>query len=320
MNGLNGNSKNKKILKRSTRRERKVKRNLWLRRVFLFLISLLFVYFAYNPIRMALAYKLAGLYQVETDVIETKMAIERGWVLREEIPLHSPSTGILTTLAPEGKRVAEGELIAKVDSLQGEVIELTAPTGGIVCYHLDGLEGVLEPKGMRNLNSIDGDLLNYQMEEISSGSQVFKGQPILKLVNNLKPVYIGFRFDIKDLEKFPSPGKPLVLRVGGEEYRTVLVELMTQGVSATAYLKVDRGEFYHAREVNFILVLKSQKGIRIPNTALVENDGQKGVYKLFATGYRFVPVNILLQNEIGSIVEGISRGDQILENPRRINF
>lgn len=303
---------NKKLKKRKTIKKRK---NSNFKIAFFLALAILAIYFAYEPIKLRISYKMAGIYQAEIGTIEQGLIIDKALFLRDEVSLNATASGVLVQLVSEGQRVAEKELLARIQTYQGEIKEIIAPKAGVVCYHLDGLEGTLEPETIMTLNAAEGNFGDYQLTEINQGSQVIKGQPLLKLVNNLKPIFLMVNFDSKNLEQFPSPGKKVLVRFNGQEYQATIKEIETQGINVSALLELNKGEFLHEREIGISLVLENRRGIKVPNTALVDTEEGKAAYKLFATGYRLVPVKILLQNNEDCIVDGLSRGDRILRNP-----
>lgn len=307
-------------LNKETKRKRikKTKKKSNFKVVFLLILTVFIAYFVYGQVKLGVLYKIAGIYEAETGVVEQELAIEKALLLRDETPLLAPGSGVLVILAPEGKRVAEKELLAKIQTYQGEVKEIRAPRSGVVCYHLDGLEGVGGPEATTTLNAVEVSYADYQLKETSQGAQVIKGQPLLKLVNNLKPMHLTVNFDSKHLEQFPTEGKRIEVKFKEQEYMAKIKEIHTRGVNVSALLELERGEFLHERELGVLLVLQTLKGTKIPNTALIDTEDGKAVYKLFTTGYRLVPVKILLQNQEDCIIEGLYRGDRILRNPNKV--
>ena len=305
----------KKTVRKKTVKKRK---NSILKYIFFLILAALVVYFAYEPLKGVIARKFAEVYEAEIGMVEQELVVSGALLFRDETLLFAPESGVLVILAPEGKRVAEKELLARIQTPQGEIKEVAAARAGIVCYHLDGLEEVITSDEMLLSSTSAERLTAYELKENKQGMQLIKGQPLLKLVNNLKPMYLSIKFDSMYLEDFPPEGKKLVFRIGDQELSAIVKEILSQGVNAFALLELNKGEFLHERELEVNLVLKTGKGIKIPNTAFVETEAEKAVYKAFATGYRLVPVKVLLQNQEYSIVEGLSRGDRILCYPNKI--
>ncbi|MFA5536938.1 MAG: HlyD family efflux transporter periplasmic adaptor subunit [Bacillota bacterium] len=305
----------KKTTGKKTVRKRK---RTGLRFVFYLVLIGIVVYFAYEPLEGLIARKFAEVYEAEIGVVERELLVPNALLVRDETLLFAPESGVLIILAPEGKRVAEKELLARIQTPQGQLKEVIAVRSGIVCYHLDGLEGVVDSAETPFSGIAAERLVAFELKENKQGTQLIKGQPLLKLVNNLKSMYLRIKFDSMYLEDFPPEGKRVIFRVGGQEFSAIVKEILSQGVNVFAVLELNKGEFLHERELDVNLVLKTAKGIKIPNTALIETGEDKAVYKVFATGHRLTPVRILLQNQEYAIVEGLSRGDRIVRYPDKI--
>lgn len=114
--------------------------------------------------------------------------------IRREVPLFSPAAGRLELLVREGERVAAGQPVVRIWPILGAAgapETLTAPSPGVVCLTVDGLESVLtpetwaalRPEGLAALSPVPG-------KRADEGKRVDQGEPLLKLVDNLGPLLL----------------------------------------------------------------------------------------------------------------------------------
>lgn len=258
--------------------------------------------------------------EVEAGTLWQTLDIENGLIVRDEMVVVAEGHGTFHPRVPEGERVAEGEVVATVETGFGGNQVIKAPRAGVVCYRMDGWETVLNPQSIETLDIAGLDEVAFQpLKEVPQGAQVEPGQPVLKIVNNLQPTLIWLKFDSQYLDLFPPTGKKISLNIGDEVYRGTLRSLVSQGVVSQGLLELDRAEFFHDRRLNFSILLNKAQGIKVPNKALVHKEEEPGVYKKSVNGYQWVPVRILLQDENYSVVEGLLKGDQVITNPGLIH-
>lgn len=254
-------------------------------------------------------------HEVETGTIFRKLEVDQALVVRDEVVVFAPRDGTFSPVVPEGQRVAEREPVAVLQTSSGTRQLLEAPRAGVVCYHTDGWEKVLTPASIQTLDLIKWDRALPGPVETGPGAPVEAGQPLLKIVNNLQPPLIWFKFDSEYLDLFPAVGKKVRFSLGGEILEGTLKSLSTRGVIGQGLLELDRKELLHERRVELNIIVVQAEGPVIPNQALVWQDQKSGVYKKTVQGYQWVPVQVLLQDEDYSVVEGLSRGDLVITNP-----
>lgn len=258
--------------------------------------------------------------EVEIDTFWQKLEIENGLVIRDEIVVVADRHGTFNPRFPEGERVAEGEVVAIVETGMGGNQVIKAPRAGVVCYSIDGWESVLSPQNIETLDIAGLEEASLDsLREVPQGAQVEVGQPVLKIVNNLQPTLIWLKFDSQYLDLFPPVGKKINFNIGDEVFRGTLKNLASQGVISQGLLELDRAEFLHERQVDLCILLEKAQGIKIPNRALVYKEEEPGVYKKAVNGYQWTPVKILLQDENYSVVEGLLKGDRVITNPDLID-
>lgn len=259
--------------------------------------------------------RLFRFYEVETGTLFRQLPVDRALVVRDETVVFAARAGTFQPAAPEGQRVTEKDTVAILQAAGGTRQVVAAPRAGVVCYHTDGWEKVLTPQSLETLDLVHWDQVPPALAEAGPGTLVEAGRPLFKIVNNLQPPLIWFKFDSEYLGWFPAVGKKVSFRLGEAIYEGTLRGLTSQGITAWGWLEVDRKEMLHEREVEISLILARADGPIIPNEALVWRDEAPGVYKKNMQGYQWVPVEVLLQEEDYSVVKGLSRGDLVITNP-----
>lgn len=320
MANIDRRTKNGRIKKRKVKRHSRRKGfSTWLKYGAAVLVFILVGWLSWGQVRAGIMHMLIDYYEVEKDIVAKDLLIEKALVVRDEIVLFAPQSGTIKRLVPEGQRVAEGEVIAQIQSAYGGSQPVKAVRAGVVSYHTDGMESLLTPETVETLNLSDLKITFHGLKEVPEGSMVEKGEPIAKIVDNLQPYQLWLEFDVDNLASFPPAGKSIKIQLDEIQCLGKVIKVTARGVVAEALLELYREEFLLARELKLNLILESKKGLKIPNEALVVIDDSPGVYKKTATGSRWVPVTIEFQNEEYSIVTGLARGDQVITNPRLLH-
>lgn len=262
---------------------------------------------------------LLNYYEVETGTLQRQLDVDRALVIRDETVVFASRAGTLNPVAQEGQRVAEREPVAVIRTSGGASQVMEAPGAGVVCYHTDGWEKVLTPQNVLALELVNLDKSPPALQESASGVFVEAGQPLFKIVNNLQPTLIWFHFDSQYLDLFPAVGKKLTFSLDDKICQGTLKNLTSHGVTGQGVLELDRKELLHERQVQLSIILAKAEGPVIPNRALVLKDNEQGVYKKTLQGYQWIPVQVVLQGEDYSVVDGLLRGDRVITNPYLID-
>lgn len=216
-----------------------------------------------------------------------------GWLMKEEYLLLAPEKGQVRLLARNGERVRAGAAVAELLPAEGggqRKVTVFAPKAGVFCTSVDGLEGVLRRENPLDLRAVEK--LGMKKVEIETGSVVDKGQPVGKLVDNLAGMWYWFQK--------PQDGAAATKLAEGQ-----WVSLLWQGQSLRArvekvaqeevllYLPLPPTEFTQQRQVKLELVCEELKGFLIPPEALVNRNGQPGIYVILNRRATWVPVQVL---------------------------
>lgn len=265
-----------------------------------------------------------------------KTYISEGLLVRDEIVIISPANGELIILAKAGERVRIGDSIAQIktgasDLGSSTTAQIIATRSGIVSYQIDGLEGVLQPGRMDILEGLDQLLNQLQINEaknIKNDSQlkdgklkkVDKGQPVLKIIDNLSPQVI--------LVPVPDGFPPGIIRNGGiismisekNEFNGRISEVKV--LSGTQHLIVETSNYpagiLNSRKLSLELVGESVSGMLISKSSLVKKGGHEGLYIMNKQRLSWVPVNVegIVKNKAVISGENMVSGTRYITNPR----
>jgi putative membrane fusion protein len=243
-----------------------------------------------------------------------------GILFKHEYVLRAPVGGKLQLAAADGDRLKAGAKAAQVLAVQqdagGESYDVTTSVAGICCTHLDGLEQVLSP------DSIDV-LVVPKIEKIddrstSEGVRVEKGQPVLKIIDNLRPVYI---YAEMPKSYFPdlTADKPARWKAawGGYELSVKTITVADKGDWWEGYLMVTSypDQLLHQRNIQFSLTARTLEGFLVPRRAVVYREGQPGIFLSVLKKASWTPVTI--EGELEGMM-AVS-GPELAEDSRYVN-
>ncbi len=216
-------------------------------------------------------------------------------------------------------------LEAKLAELERSLGELTVTivsrTAGVVSYTLDGLEEAIDPARMDQLEAEALYRLAAKPHTVQAGERVKAGQPVFRVVEPTSaylciPLPTAHALRLLDRGQagvrfvdFPGQVQGKVVALGprsgdGEGYAVVTV--LTE-----QYLE----DFTYYRKVKAEVVVESVSGVLVPRTALVDREGQPGVYVLRRATVRYAPVTVQGQDRYWVAVEGIQEGTLVITTP-----
>ncbi len=185
-----------------------------------------------------------------------------------------------------------------------------AEEGGVVTYKIDGLEELLNYNKTSDLEFKDLDGITPKPQ--GQKSSVEKGDPVYKLIDNFS-YKIAIPIDDFDFINSFKPGervsltlkpstsiKGTVTDINLDKENGVMIVSLNDGLSKTGYDRIVP-----------ISVLKDEtKCFSFPTEALIEVDGQQGVYTKEINGViKFRPVKVLFQDDKNTYVSlGDSNG------------
>ena len=178
---------------------------------------------------------------------------------------------------------------------------VTAPKSGVVSYRVDGLEDVLSVDGFSKLNKKFLDDLKLKTSQVIATSEE-KG----KIINNFK-CYLACYIK-SDKAREAKIGDKVKIRLPNSKETTVTVEYISveedNGVLLVFGLENYVEELISYRKIAFDIIWWSDKGLKVPNSAILkdENNISYGVRNR-AGYYEKIYVNVLRNNNNYSIVK-----------------
>jgi len=247
-----------------------------------------------------------------------------------EIVLTTPVEGKITMIQEEGQRFRKGETLVSIlptgiDYAQSkEEALVTAPISGLFYSYRDGLEQVITPENLMNMD-LSGLLSqvesrpqteNLQNTTGSNNDAVSKHFPVGKMVNNLYPSWMFVYLENVDITMIKDDTVKFIIE--NQEYLGTVMKISGQPKGAvvrfTQYVKGTTEN----RVKDVIWKHKaSTKGLLVPVSALCTFGEEKGVYIGDQGIIHFKNVKVLDYNESVACVEGIPEGAQVITNPRK---
>jgi len=257
---------------------------------------------------------------------------KQGWVKHEkkvktvfantEIILTTPAEGKFIPLQEDGRRFRKGETVGRLvptgvdpGQSQGE-IAITAPISGLFYSGRDGLEPVITPE---NLMNMDLKALLAQTENAPSPvtvtDSVSKHSPVGKMVNNLYPSWMFVYLEASDQM---AKGETVKFIIAGEEYAGTVMKLSGEPKGAVVRFTQYINGTTEGRVKDIIWSYKpSSKGTLVPVASLCSFGEEKGVYVGVEGVIRYTPVRVMDYNDTMAVVEGIPEGAQVIANPKK---
>lgn len=260
-------------------------------------------------------------YGIIQDQLECK-----GTLIYSEKVIIAPQRGKINFLIDQGEKVRLGTQLAQItaatiETSSGEkVFNVKAPMTGLVTYRIDGLEQVLTPGSLDELELTKLEKLKGTVEEFAQGQEVEKGQRIGKIINNLESVYLYTQIAKGAIEpQYLEIGKSVQLQIGNEAelyyWKVIEVKPLKEADLVILENRRFREPFLNNRELAFGIIKTRYEGYIIPEKALVKKGQESGVYIKHKESLRWRPVEV-----IGSVggdlaVKGLASETQFVTNP-----
>lgn len=233
---------------------------------------------------------------------------EKVYPLKENLSLLIEKKSIIT-----GEKSFSGKNLEQLEqqrkSLQEKVSAseeaIYSEFPGIVAVGSDGLEDLLTLNNLEDFTLQEYETIKNSIKPLNAnddGDQEIS----LRIIQDHKWSIITTVKE-KDMQQLEE-GKSIKLRQRGEskEYKAVIRKIIHEdGEDAIIVLDLTEfmEEFYNKRVITFDMIKTSFEGIMIPNTAIIEQEGKQGVFRLDVNGFsRFIPVKIKGSNREYSII------------------
>lgn len=304
----------------------KINRGRWhyvaLAFLFLSVLALLFLAVANGLLPL---FKKAEIKLLSKDEVRMTLPLS-GMLVKEEVIIKAPATGILKTLVADGRRVRVGEPVVLVQSTGGEgaparEVMVYSPRAGVLFTSVDGLEGTLAPAHQDDLNIWplirSGDGPKEPSEPLARAET---GLPIAKVVDNLQPIlYYGLCREVGDMSGL-VPGVVLEVEWQGQTLRARLEEIRAVDGGAEMIFSIHNypDSFVQQRWLNVNLTTALLSGYLVPLDALVYREGQPGLLTVYKQRAVWTRVNIEQHLDGMAAVSGsgLDAHTRYIANPR----
>ncbi|WP_157081741.1 HlyD family efflux transporter periplasmic adaptor subunit [Fervidicola ferrireducens] len=239
---------------------------------------------------------------LEKEMDELRMKLEnvkKAWPLEKDSRLQSEAAA----------EVIEKSIELQEKKLQEIESTVFSPMAGMVSFNIDGYENLLVPDKISCLDYED-------IEDIkdNGGNRIFPeivkvNQAVLKIVDNLSLNIVtqwngeSLKLGWKYILKFPQLGF---------EVKAELKELSESRKTAVFSAKEVPFELLDERKVPVEIVARAYKGIGVPVSAIINDNGQEGVLLFFDGRLIFKPVKVVARDDKIAIVEGVKLGDRVI--------
>lgn len=249
-----------------------------------------------------------------------------GMLIKEEVIIKAPASGILKMLVADGQRVRVGEPVLLVQTPGGEgaparEITVYSPRAGVLFTSVDGLEGTLAPVHQDELNI--WPLIRSGGSPTESSNPLVRaetGLPIAKVVDNLQPViYYGLCREVSDMSGL-TPGSVLEVDWQGQTLRARLEEIRAVDGGAEMIFSFHNypDSFVQQRWLSVNLTTARLSGYLVPLDNLVYREGQPGLLTVYKQRAVWTRVNIEQHLDGKAAVSGfgLDAHTRYIANPR----
>lgn len=249
----------------------------------------------------------------------TETAPASGLLIRTEEPFKASAPGELELKVRDGERLRVGTPLAEIKGVEQSTVY--SPKSGIFCTHVDGLENLLVPEMIGELDLLAVE--NIKPVAPPADNTVDSGQYFGKVIDNLQPVFVHIQWENQGPEASRAfrTGETAHLIYKGQELAGQIKDVRSTG--SNVYLVVELrdypDEFVHLRNVNLELVIRKLSGWLVPREAVVFKDGEPGVYVVLRQRLNWVPVSVKdrLDDTVSITGSNLSDALRYISNPDR---
>lgn len=309
-------------IRRKTNLHRKKGQNT-IKKLVIIVLLVLGALIIYHPIKNLAVNKMIRYETAQWKVLEQSTP-EEAVVIREETLIVAPEDGVFEPIVLEGEKVAVGRTIGyvktqaatdKVDSIK---VPVKASKAGLVSYHPDGLEDVLKPDLLNNLD-IDkiSALLAEKQEALFTFPKVEKGKAMCKILDNLINPFLYIQYSNETAGAAIEKGQEMTVRFPDGITTGVIVRDAKKGNNQFVIM----AEVFDAPDLDlekrFIpinLISNNYEGVVISAKALVKENGEDGVFVSKKGVCKWIKVEVIGYVGEEAVVSGLDAGSQYIVN------
>ncbi len=275
-----------------------------------------------------------------TDIFETTQVLEpgtltlsyetTGYFIKTECIGVAGETGDIQYLVSNGTAVKKGhevvsvepsgessdgqtrfsEYMDKLEGYEGIYTEYTTPISGVFSLTIDGYEDYFTPENMEKIKRETVENLSYKSANLERKS-VISGEPIFK-VSGDDAWYILCWMDGKSVENYPE-GNNVILELPNGDVQADVYRVIKESKDeyrVIFHLDVYYDGFAESRAEDMTVVASDNYGLIVDNEAIVEKDGNEGVYVKNKNGrYIFKRIKVISTDGEQSVIEDASFTD-----------
>ncbi|MBR0257234.1 MAG: hypothetical protein IJQ58_05805 [Synergistaceae bacterium] len=238
-----------------------------------------------------------------------------GILLWDEHLMYAPKDGILTYPSPRPRMTSKGEILAALDGTA-----VYSPYPAYFYPALDGKEGAwVYPKlwpDFAPFPEFDDASL------IENGTRLHRGDPIGKLIPQPQVLRcIAYLDNTPSLERALKSRNDPAIRIrtedGGKERKAEVVAVKSSGQKLKVYLRLPffSPEMLRSRRFTASVVTDVQKGIMVPDTAVITKDGKNQVFLLQGNSPVMREIEGFPADDRNFFIEkGVRYGDKLILN------
>ncbi len=291
-------------------------------KLLLIVLLLIVIFLAFTPVKNLVISKLIKYDTAQWELLEEKIPVQ-AVVIRDETLVTAPADGKYEAVVPEGEKVAHGRVIGYIQTQSSTTtvdevkIPVKASRAGMISYHPDGLEGILKPDLLNNLD-IDkiSTLLQDKKETTPDFQKLEKGKPLCKIIDNLDNPFVY----VQNFSGLSTIKKGEIMSVqfpNGFKKRIVIQDIKKSSTKSVLMAEIlDAPDLsLKNRFISVDLIPRSYEGIVISKTSLVEKNNRPGVLIPREGIAKWVEVQVKDDVENRVIVSGLDVGSQYILNP-----
>ncbi len=261
----------------------------------------------------------------KTSVVEfgsMRMAEEvNAVIVRKETIYTAEASGNIEYYVDNNLKTRKGYKI--LDIYGTETISALCPETGVVSYYYDGFEKRLTPDSFDLVFDIDAANTELQVNNLIKES-VNIGDPIYKLITS-DTWYVVAIVPTEDIEKY-TEGASITIEFETGNVPATISQIITKDDRSLIVASTSKyfAEYDQIRQCSVNFVLRDDKGLIVPNSAITMKNGLSGVYVKKIDGeYDFTRVKVINTDGENSVVYAdtftVTKSDGTIETVNTIN-
>ncbi|MCX5780972.1 MAG: hypothetical protein NTV45_09175 [Firmicutes bacterium] len=245
------------------------------------------------------------------------MLVGKAVVINQEVLVMAPTEGRFENMVKEKEKVSKGALLGYYIDSQSK-IPLRAQLSGIFVSSTDGLEDLFRTMSLADVNP--EVFAHRKNTPVAAAGPIQTGQAIFKIVDCLQPTRLLVQLPLDKVDFVVRDQQSVKILLNGKDLGKATISGMKQEAE-NLYLVLECGSFkeelLNQRYVDVQIIFNSYSGYLIPEKAIVESGGKKGIYCSNGEDITFKPVKIIATKGKTVVVEGLNVNDMLVNNPPR---